>query len=100
MRTVNASVVATCVGTAVGLAAWILGMGRLIWPAHPQVAGFLLTLGATVATQAVWSGLRRRELSLVQQQEREAARLSASAPVVGSPPRQRDVAPVLREDGE
>jgi len=31
----------------VGTLAWVLGLMRQIWPAHPQWALFLLTIGAT-----------------------------------------------------
>ena len=47
MKTLKISLI----GTAVGLAAWILGIGHAIWPAHPQWAGFLLTLGTTIVAQ-------------------------------------------------
>jgi hypothetical protein len=41
-------------GTAVGVGAWILGIGHDIWPAHPQWAGFLLTLATTILVQISW----------------------------------------------
>ena len=30
--------VATAVGTAVGTGGWIVGLGKLLWPVHPQWA--------------------------------------------------------------
>ena len=44
MRTLRASLLAS----AVTIVAWALGLMREIWPAHPQLALFLLTVGATV----------------------------------------------------
>jgi len=46
--------IASLIGTGAGLWAWWLGMGRFLWPAHPQLAGFLITLAATVAVQVLW----------------------------------------------
>ena len=42
---------ATVIGTAIGVGGWILGMGNLVWPAHPNWALFLITFAATIATQ-------------------------------------------------
>jgi hypothetical protein len=53
MKTLKISLI----GTAVGLGAWILGIGHMLWPAHPQWAGFLLTLGTTIAVQICWPWL-------------------------------------------
>ncbi len=39
---------ASLVGSAVGIVAWLIGAGDMMWPAHPQVALFLLTIIATV----------------------------------------------------
>jgi len=43
MKTLKASLLASAIGTA----AWLLGLANLMWPAHPQWAVFLLTIGAT-----------------------------------------------------
>ena len=53
MKTLKVSLI----GTAVGLAAWVLGIGHVIWPAHPQLAGFLLTLATTIVVQISWPWL-------------------------------------------
>ena len=44
---------ATAVGTIVGTGGWILGLGHVVWPAHPGWALFFITLAATIATQIV-----------------------------------------------
>ena len=45
MRTLKASLLASAIGTG----AWLTGLTRIMWPAHPQWAAFFLTIGATVA---------------------------------------------------
>jgi hypothetical protein len=35
----------------VGTGGWILGLGNLVWPAHPGWALFFVTLAATIVTQ-------------------------------------------------
>jgi hypothetical protein len=57
MNTLKISLIASCIGTAVGLSAWVFGLGRIIWPAHPQVASFLLTLVTTIVIQIAWPRL-------------------------------------------
>jgi hypothetical protein len=51
------SLIASLIGTAVGLGSWIFGLGRIIWPAHPQWACFLLTLVTTIVIQIAWPRL-------------------------------------------
>lgn len=50
MKTLKASLFASVVGTA----AWMLGLTRAIWPAHPQWALFFLTLVLTIILRYVW----------------------------------------------
>lgn len=54
MKTLRVSLIASLIGTAVGLGSWIFGLGRIIWPTHPQMASFLLTLATTIAIQITW----------------------------------------------
>jgi hypothetical protein len=51
------SLIASLIGTAVGLGSWIFGLGRIMWPAHPQWACFLLTLVTTIVIQIAWPRL-------------------------------------------
>jgi len=48
--------IASLIGTGIGLWAWWQGVGRVLWPAHPQLAGFLITVAATLAVQWFWPG--------------------------------------------
>lgn len=40
----RSTLLATFVATAVGAAAWFFGVAKSIWPAHPQLAAFLITV--------------------------------------------------------
>jgi len=48
------TLIASLIGTAVGFLAWYLGLTKMVWPEHPQLAGFFLTLIATIAIQIAW----------------------------------------------
>jgi hypothetical protein len=50
MKTLKASLVASVIGTG----AWMLGFTRAIWPTHPQLAVFLLTIAVTLVLVYVW----------------------------------------------
>ncbi|HVN18671.1 MAG TPA: hypothetical protein VMU05_07855 [Dongiaceae bacterium] len=60
MKTLKVAVIASCIGTAVGLGAWGFGLGQIIWPTHPQMASFLLTLATTIVVQITWPRLVER----------------------------------------
>jgi hypothetical protein len=57
MKTLKVSLIASLIGTAVGLGSWVFGLGRIIWPTHPQMASFLLTLVTTIVIQITWPRL-------------------------------------------
>jgi len=38
-------------GTAFGTGGWFFGLGRHLWPAHPQLLLFVLTIVVTVFTK-------------------------------------------------
>jgi len=59
MNTLKLTLVATVIGTVVGLGAWLSGLGQVLWPAHPQMACFLLTLATTIVIQISWPRLSR-----------------------------------------
>jgi len=50
MRTLKVSLVASVIGTG----AWMLGLTRAIWPAHPLWAVFFLTIAAGLVLMYVW----------------------------------------------
>ncbi len=57
MKTLQVSLIASLIGTAVGLGSWVFGLGRIIWPSHPQMVSFLLTLVTTIVIQIIWPRL-------------------------------------------
>ena len=59
MKTSSVTWMATLVGTVAGIGGWVFGLGRLIWPAHPQWALFFVTLAATVGTTIFASRAKR-----------------------------------------
>jgi hypothetical protein len=54
MRTFKISLIASLIGTAAGFWAWKLDLTGMFWPAHPQLAGVLITVIITVAVQLSW----------------------------------------------
>lgn len=54
MRTLKISLIATAIATGVSFWAQEFGVTHRIWPAHPQMAGFLLTLVACIVVQIAW----------------------------------------------
>ncbi len=50
MKTLKISVVATIAA----MLAWWLGLAQRIWPAHPQLADFLMALGLGIVLQVTW----------------------------------------------
>jgi hypothetical protein len=57
MKTLKTSLIASVIATAAGFSAWEFGVARMIWPAHPQMADFLLTLIVAIAVQIAWPRL-------------------------------------------
>jgi hypothetical protein len=49
VKTLKASLLASAIGTG----AWMLGLTRAMWPAYPQLAVFILTVGATAVLMYV-----------------------------------------------
>ena len=50
MKTLKASLWASAIGTG----AWMLGLTKMIWPAHPQWAVVFVTIAATFILLYVW----------------------------------------------
>jgi len=50
MKTVTVSLMASVITTV----AWMLGLTRAIWPAHPLLAVFFLTVAAGLILRYVW----------------------------------------------
>jgi hypothetical protein len=50
----NSTLAATLVATAAGIGAWFFGLSNAIWPAHPQIAAFLITIVVGVVVKQIW----------------------------------------------
>lgn len=55
---------ATALGIAVGVLAWVVGLGNVLWPEHPQWALFLITLGITIVSIVIFERNQRKRLKL------------------------------------
>jgi hypothetical protein len=53
---------ATALGIAIGMLAWVVGFGEVLWPAHPQWAIFFITLGITIVSIAIFERIERDRL--------------------------------------
>jgi hypothetical protein len=51
---------ATAVGTAVGILGWVVGLGNVVWPEHPQWALFCVVLIVTIGATAIFEHNARR----------------------------------------
>jgi NO-binding membrane sensor protein with MHYT domain len=54
MRTLKISLIATAIATGFSFWAGRFGVMQKLWPEHPQLAGFFLTLAICIAVQIVW----------------------------------------------
>lgn len=50
----SSTLAATLIATAIGTGAWLLGYAKAIWPAHPQLAVFAITLVAAIVVKQIW----------------------------------------------
>lgn len=55
---------ATALGVALGVLAWVVGLGNVLWPEHPQWALFLITLGITIVSIVIFERNQRKRLKL------------------------------------
>jgi hypothetical protein len=50
----QSTLAATLIATAVGTGSWLFGFAALIWPAHPLIIAFLITIGVSVIVKQTW----------------------------------------------
>jgi hypothetical protein len=50
----SSTLAATVIATAAGTGAWFFGLAGAIWPAHPQIAAFVITIAAMVVVKQAW----------------------------------------------
>jgi len=54
MTSARTTLIASLIASAAGIGAWLFGVGNFIWPAHPQLAVFFLTLVCTIVLMIAW----------------------------------------------
>jgi hypothetical protein len=52
------------VGAAAGVLSWVVGLGKVVWPRHPGLAVFLITVGVTVVAMVILERNDRRSAKL------------------------------------
>jgi hypothetical protein len=57
MRTLKISLIASVIATVASFWVAELGVTQKIWPEHPQMAGFLITLVTAIVVQLAWPKL-------------------------------------------
>jgi len=50
----NSTLAATLIATAAGIGAWLFGLAKAIWPTHPQIAAFAITIVVSVVVKQTW----------------------------------------------
>jgi hypothetical protein len=55
----NSTLAATLIATAVGVGVWLTGIAHAIWPAHPQLAAFAITIVTGIVVQQTWTAAHR-----------------------------------------
>lgn len=50
----SSTLAATLIATGVGTGVWLTGFAKVIWPAHPQLAAFVLTVVVGIAVSQAW----------------------------------------------
>ena len=51
---VGKTLAATLIATAVGVGVWFFGVSKAIWPTHPQIAAFVITIVVGVVVNQIW----------------------------------------------
>jgi hypothetical protein len=54
MRTLKISLIASLIATVVSFWMGQLGIMQRLWPEHPQLAGFFITLVTCIVVQIAW----------------------------------------------
>jgi hypothetical protein len=56
----SSTLAATLIATVVGTGAWLLGLAGAIWPAHPQLTAFAMTVVIGIVVKQLWPVDSRR----------------------------------------
>jgi hypothetical protein len=44
---------AAAVGAAAGMLGWVVGLGEVLWPQHPQIALFFIAAGVAIVSLTI-----------------------------------------------
>ena len=58
--------VGTAVGASLGVFAWVVGLGKVLWPEHPQWALFFFIVGATIVSIVIVERTDQRSTNRAQ----------------------------------
>ena len=52
--------VGTAIGASIGVLGWVVGLGKVLWPEHPQWALFFIIVGVTAVSTPIveWNDRR------------------------------------------
>jgi hypothetical protein len=58
--------VGTATGASVGVLAWVVGLGKVLWPEHPQWALLFIIVGVTIISTVIIERNDRRSTNRAQ----------------------------------
>ena len=58
--------VGTAVGASVGVLGWVVGLGKVLWPEHPQLALLFIIAGVSIVSMVIIERNDRRSANRVQ----------------------------------
>ena len=71
----KSTLAATLIATAAGVGAWFFGLSKAIWPAHPQIAAFVITIVVSIVVNRSGPSMSaRREFNQCQRCVRRRGR--------------------------
>lgn len=51
---IGRTLAATLIATGAGIGVWFFGVSKAIWPTHPQIAAFVITIVVGVVVTQIW----------------------------------------------
>lgn len=58
--------VGTAAGVAVGMLSWVVGLGNIVWPEHPQLALLMIAAGVSLVSMILLERNDRRVVHRAQ----------------------------------
>lgn len=57
----ESSLVGTAIGASIGVLGWVVGLGAVLWPEHPQWALFFIVIAVAVISTIILEQNDRRD---------------------------------------